>query len=86
MVVHTGSPRVQHARRLVLEMLGSSVDLSTAPELQRLMGEYGAKPERYGQAAVTAERDLAVTGHHTSTPLGQAASVHHGNGVALRPV
>src|SRR6266704_4352206 len=32
MVVHTDSERVRLSRRLVLELLGSSVDLSTAPE------------------------------------------------------
>ena len=31
MVVHTDSERVRTSRRLVLELLGSSVDLSTAP-------------------------------------------------------
>jgi predicted molibdopterin-dependent oxidoreductase YjgC len=52
MIVHTDSERVRHSRRLVLEMLGSSVDLSLAsPELQRHMREYGARPERFGQGA-----------------------------------
>ena len=32
MVVHTDSERVRTSRRLVMELLGSSVDLSTAPE------------------------------------------------------
>ena len=32
MVVLTDSERVRTSRRLVLELLGSSVDLSTAPE------------------------------------------------------
>ena len=31
MEVHTDSDRVRHSRRMVLEFLGSSVDLSTAP-------------------------------------------------------
>ena len=31
MIVHTDSERVRTSRRLVLELLGSSVDLSTAP-------------------------------------------------------
>jgi predicted molibdopterin-dependent oxidoreductase YjgC len=30
-----------------LEMLASSVDLSEAPDLQRLMSDYGAHPERF---------------------------------------
>src|SRR5262245_21791511 len=36
MVVHTRSPRVLHSRRLVLELLASSVDLSTAPGMRAL--------------------------------------------------
>ena len=36
MVVHTDSERVRTSRRLVLELLGSATDLSTAPEAQRL--------------------------------------------------
>ena len=36
------------ARKLVLELLGSSVDLSTAPGLAELMSEYGARPGRFG--------------------------------------
>ena len=43
MVVHTDSPRVRTSRRMVLELLGSSVDLSTAPDAQRYIGEYGAR-------------------------------------------
>ena len=31
MEVQTGSERVRHSRKLVLELLGSSVDLSLAP-------------------------------------------------------
>ena len=36
MVVHTRSPRVMLARKLVLELLASSVDLSTAPGMARI--------------------------------------------------
>jgi predicted molibdopterin-dependent oxidoreductase YjgC len=49
MVVRSGSDRVRHSRRLVLELLASSVDLSLAsPDLQRHLREYGARPERFG--------------------------------------
>ena len=49
MVVRTGSDRVRHSRRLVLELLASSVDLSlAAPDLRRHLREYGARPERFG--------------------------------------
>ena len=55
MKVHTGSERVRLARKLVLEMLGSSVDLSTAPGLAEMMAEYGARPERFGAGATVAQ-------------------------------
>ena len=55
MVVHTDSDRVRTSRRMVLELLGSSVDLSTAPDAQRYVGEYGAKPERHGSGATVAQ-------------------------------
>ncbi len=50
MVIKTRSPRVDRARRMVLELLASSVDLSLAPELIELAEEYGAAPERFGEA------------------------------------
>src|SRR2546422_4579780 len=46
MVVRTDSERVRLSRRLVLEFLASSVDLSCASEeVQRQMLRYGARPE-----------------------------------------
>ena len=53
MIVHTRSPRVVLARRLVLEFLASSVDLSTAPGLAELLAEYDCHPERFGAGAET---------------------------------
>jgi len=51
MVVRTDTDRVRHSRRLVLELLASSVDLSlTGPEVERWMGEYGAEAARFGEA------------------------------------
>src|SRR5262249_35478187 len=50
MVVRTRSPRVTLARRLVLELLASSVDLSTAPGVAELLDEYGCHPGRFGDA------------------------------------
>jgi len=40
MAVRTGTDRVRLSRRLVLELLGSSVDLSTAPDALRYLAEY----------------------------------------------
>lgn len=54
MVIQTGSDRVRAARRMVLELLASSVDLSVAPELHLLIADYGAEPERHGRGAVQA--------------------------------
>lgn len=53
MVVHTRSPRVDLSRKLVLELLASSVDLSTAPTLEPLLREYGADPSRFGSGCAT---------------------------------
>ena len=61
MKVVTDSERVRHSRRLVLEFLASSVDLSLASEeVRRWMGEYGAEPERYGAAVETVDQPVKV--------------------------
>jgi NADH dehydrogenase/NADH:ubiquinone oxidoreductase subunit G len=46
-VVHTRSPQIDRARRTILEMLASTVDLSESPELHEMMEEYGVNPERF---------------------------------------
>jgi NADH dehydrogenase/NADH:ubiquinone oxidoreductase subunit G len=48
MVVKTDSPRVQLVRRVLVEMLHSSVDVSEAPDIQAYTRAYGADPDRYG--------------------------------------
>jgi predicted molibdopterin-dependent oxidoreductase YjgC len=53
MVVRTDTERVKHSRRLVLELLGSSVDLSTTPGIDRWNDRYGADPSRFGTDAAT---------------------------------
>ena len=55
MKVQTQSVRVRHTRKLVLELLASSVDLSTAPGLAEMMAEYGAAPERFGACETVAQ-------------------------------
>ena len=45
--VHTRSERVDRSRRTILEMLGSAVDLSDAPEIQAMLADYGADPQRF---------------------------------------
>jgi predicted molibdopterin-dependent oxidoreductase YjgC len=79
MQVRTDSSRVRHSRKMVLEFLASSVDLSTAPDVGRWLDEYGCEPERYGPAAPPAAagvRDAAVAGHHEA-PDGMAAATVH---------
>lgn len=67
MKVKTDSERVRLSRRMVLEFLASSVDLSIAPEAHGYMQRYEARPERYGppdKPAKAGERDEAIAGHH----------------------
>jgi predicted molibdopterin-dependent oxidoreductase YjgC len=69
---------VDVSRKLVLEMLASSVDLSTTPDVARWMDEYEAKPERFGPPAPPAqagERDAHVPGHHAPPNPDYAATV-----------
>lgn len=47
MVVTTDSDRVRRSRRVVLELLATSVDLGEAPEVAELCHRYGADPNRY---------------------------------------
>lgn len=53
MSIKTDSERVRLSRRLVLEFLASSVDVSTAPAFREYMERYGAQPERFGPSAAT---------------------------------
>lgn len=78
MAVRTRSKRVDLSRKLVLELLGSSVDLSTTPHVSEWIEEYGAKPKRFGPAAPAAapgERDALVPGHHEPPNPKYAATV-----------
>jgi NADP-reducing hydrogenase subunit HndD len=75
MEVRTDSERVRLSRRMVLEFLGSSVDLSTAPSAQAYVERYGADPGRYGEPAAPAaagERDTHVAGHHHTPSAAEA--------------
>jgi len=73
MEVQTDSERVRTSRKVVLEFLGSSVDVSLAgpavPDgtIHDYMARYGADPSRYGPPAGPAaagERDARDAGHH----------------------
>ena len=56
MKVLTDSERVRVSRRLVLELLASSVDLSTTPVAPGYLERYDARPERYGPAGGAGSR------------------------------
>lgn len=85
MVVRTDSERVRTSRRMVLELLASSVDLSQADDdLAGWLEEYEVDPARYGPpapASEAGERDARRPGHHepsdgwTAATVGQPAKV-----------
>ena len=50
MKVQTRSEKVIRARRTILEMLASTMDLSESPEIQNMMKEYGAQSDRFPDA------------------------------------
>ncbi|MRR52736.1 MAG: 2Fe-2S iron-sulfur cluster binding domain-containing protein, partial [Rhodocyclaceae bacterium] len=52
MKVTTRTPRVERARRTILEMLAATVDLSQAPDAQEYIAEYASETERFPEAAV----------------------------------
>ena len=61
MKVHTNSDRVNHSRRLVLELLASSVDMSLcSPQVQGWMKSYGAQPQRLGAEAATVTQPVKI--------------------------
>jgi predicted molibdopterin-dependent oxidoreductase YjgC len=61
MNIRTDSERVRHSRRLVLELLASSVDMSlTSPQVAGWMEQYGAEPTRFGSSAATVAQPVKV--------------------------
>ncbi len=60
MVIHTDTDRTRHSRKMVLELLGSSVDLSTAPNVAGWMQQYGADPTRFGPSARTVAQPAKI--------------------------
>jgi predicted molibdopterin-dependent oxidoreductase YjgC len=78
MKILTDSERVRLSRKMVLEFLASSVDLSTAPMIPAMMKRYGARPERFGTPAPAAragERDAREAGHHHEPDGSRAETV-----------
>jgi len=60
MSIKTDSERVRLSRRLVLEFLASSVDLSTAPNMSEYMDRYGAHPQRFGETVATVKQPIKI--------------------------
>ncbi|GAA3531988.1 2Fe-2S iron-sulfur cluster-binding protein [Nonomuraea rosea] len=60
MKVGTDTDRAKQSRKVVLELLGSSVDLSTTPRAAEWVAEYGADPARFGPDAATVEQPAKV--------------------------
>ena len=82
MDVQTDSERVRTSRKVVLEFLGSSVDVSltgpAAPDgsIGAFMQRYGADPTRFGSPApahAAGERDDREPGHHHVPGADEAA-------------
>ena len=60
MEISTDTERVRHSRKMVLEFLGSGVDLSQADDLRPWIEHYGADPDRYGDDAATMDEEVRV--------------------------
>jgi predicted molibdopterin-dependent oxidoreductase YjgC len=76
MVVRTNSERVRLSRRLILEFLASSVDVSTAPQILAYMERYDARPERFGPPQLPSRtRDAARPGFRAPSEGSRAATV-----------
>ncbi len=82
MKVKTDTDRVRHSRKLVLEFLGSTVDLSTASaKTHEWIDKYQADPARFGADASKPApesrhaRDHAEPGHHEAPDVSKAATL-----------
>jgi len=79
MKIRTDTDRVRHSRKLVLELLASSVDVElTSPDVHRWMDEYESRPERFGPPAPPlpeGERDARSPGHHRGPDTASAETV-----------
>src|SRR6202165_1555182 len=61
MKIKTDSERVRHSRRLVLELLASSVDMSLcSPQVHGWMSRYGATPQRFGEDVATVAQPVKI--------------------------
>lgn len=82
MVVATDSERVRLSRKMVLELLASSVDVSTAPAFPAYLERYGADPNRYGPrdadpSSSGAPAPSSPRDERQSVPRDRAHAGHH---------
>lgn len=97
MKVKTDTERVRHSRKLVLEFLASSVDMSTASgKTHEWIAKYEADPKRFGadaslpvaEADLDHHRDRHEPGHHPPPDVKRAATVaqpaKHDNDLYMR--
>ena len=76
MAIRTDSERVRLSRKMVLEFLASSADLScSSDEVRGYLSRYDARPERYGTPGPGGDRDGARAGHHHLAEPGRAETV-----------
>lgn len=78
MKVKTDSERVRHSRKMVLEFLDSSTDLSTTENVAEWKRDYGCDSDRYGPPEpphAAGERDEAHAGHHAEPSTTHRATV-----------
>ncbi len=79
MIIATDSERVRHSRKLVLELLASSVDLSlVGDELRGWMEEYQVDADRFGVGSAPSpagERDHRHAGTHPAPDPSSAETV-----------
>ncbi|HEY7582150.1 MAG TPA: 2Fe-2S iron-sulfur cluster-binding protein [Acidimicrobiia bacterium] len=78
MVVQTDSERVRHSRRVVFEMLASSVNLTLVDQTTRdWMDCYGVDSSRFGPPGPpNSDRDHRRAGHHGAVDGDSAETVH----------
>ena len=76
MEISTDSDRVRHSRRMVFELLATSVDLSLVDDSTRAwMEHYEVNAGRYGEAAPDDENGIRHPGHHAPPLTPVSATV-----------
>ena len=90
MVVRTDSERVRFSRRLILEFLASSVDVSTAPAFQEYAERYAARPEPFGSSVATVRQppkidNVQSRGFHQKPKQSSMGADVGGLGVSRKP-